>query len=57
MTMISEINVLADNMVWFVYNGYLLVLEEFIDASRIIDSENYASTSKWIFMFGGGVLS
>ena len=40
-----------------VYTGYPSVLEGYIDASSITDSEDHSSTSGWIFTFGGGAIS
>ena len=40
-----------------VYNGYLVVLEGFTDASWITDREDHSFTSGWIFTLGGGAIS
>ncbi|KAK8277347.1 hypothetical protein V6Z12_D10G260900 [Gossypium hirsutum] len=39
------------------YNGYPPVLEGYSDASWITSLEDHASTSGWIFILGGGVIS
>ncbi|GJZ63689.1 zinc finger, CCHC-type containing protein [Tanacetum coccineum] len=39
------------------YTGYLLVLEGYIDASWISNTEDNSSTSGWVFLLGGGVIS
>ncbi|GKA00263.1 hypothetical protein Tco_0672813 [Tanacetum coccineum] len=39
------------------YRGDPSVLEGYTDASWITDQEDYASTSRWIFTFGGGAVS
>ncbi|GJS17924.1 zinc finger, CCHC-type containing protein [Tanacetum coccineum] len=39
------------------YNGDPSLLEGYTDASWIIDQEDYASTSGWIFTLGGGAVS
>lgn len=39
------------------YGGYPNVLEGYTDASWISNREDHASTSGWIFLFGGGAIS
>ena len=39
------------------YSGYPLVIEGYSDASWITDKEDYASTSGWIYLLGGGAVS
>ncbi|GJU84246.1 hypothetical protein Tco_1291792 [Tanacetum coccineum] len=39
------------------YIGYPLVLEGYTDASWISNSEDNSSTSGWVFLLGGGVIS
>nr|GEW58939.1 zinc finger, CCHC-type [Tanacetum cinerariifolium] len=40
-----------------VYSGYPLVLEGYTDASWISNIEDNSSTSGWVFLLGGGVIS
>nr|GEU52545.1 zinc finger, CCHC-type [Tanacetum cinerariifolium] len=40
-----------------VYFGYPLVLEGYIDASWICNTEDNSSTSCWVFLLGSGVIS
>ncbi|GKA65763.1 zinc finger, CCHC-type containing protein [Tanacetum coccineum] len=39
------------------YTGYPLVLEGYTDASWISNTEDNSSTSGWVFLLGGGVIS
>ncbi|GKE35445.1 zinc finger, CCHC-type containing protein, partial [Tanacetum coccineum] len=39
------------------YTGYPLVLEGYIDASWISNTKDNSSTSGWVFLLGGGVIS
>ncbi|GJW53830.1 zinc finger, CCHC-type containing protein [Tanacetum coccineum] len=39
------------------YTGYPLVLEDYIDASWISNTEDNSSTSGWVFFLGGGAIS
>ncbi|GJU78808.1 zinc finger, CCHC-type containing protein [Tanacetum coccineum] len=39
------------------YSGYPLVLEGYTDASWINNTEDNSSTSGWVFLLGGGVIS
>ncbi|GJW43937.1 zinc finger, CCHC-type containing protein [Tanacetum coccineum] len=39
------------------YTGYPLVLEGYIDASWISNTEDNSSTSGWVFLLGGGAIS
>ena len=39
------------------YSGELLVLEGYSDASRITKKDVSSSTSRWVFMYGGGAIS
>ncbi|GJS85972.1 zinc finger, CCHC-type containing protein, partial [Tanacetum coccineum] len=39
------------------YTGYPLVLEGYTNASWISNTENNSSTSGWVFLLGGGVIS
>jgi len=39
------------------YCGYPLVLKGFTDTNRITTSEDYSSTSGWVYTLGGGAIS
>ena len=39
------------------YSGYSSGIEGYSDASRMNDKEDYASTSGWVYLLGGGVVS
>ncbi|KAK9078203.1 hypothetical protein SSX86_002260 [Deinandra increscens subsp. villosa] len=39
------------------YSGFPSVLEGYTDASWITNSEDYSSTSGWVFLLGGGAIS
>nr|GEX33390.1 zinc finger, CCHC-type [Tanacetum cinerariifolium] len=38
------------------YTGYPSVLEGYIDASWIINTEDNSSTNGWVFLLGGGAI-
>ncbi|GJW76476.1 zinc finger, CCHC-type containing protein [Tanacetum coccineum] len=40
-----------------IYTGYPLVLEGYTDASWVNNTEDNSSTSGWVFLLGGGVIS
>jgi hypothetical protein len=39
------------------YNNFSVVLEGYTNASWITNASDNNSTSRWIFIFGGGVVS